>query len=122
MISSSASARKARATRGNSQRGVKTSWAQYAVMVSFIEIPYNFNLLNDKGTDNLKTKAVIAGAKLTKEAGYADLRDMVNSKCGTNWSTKTAKDRFVALIKKYKITKRNYMSGEGRKLKTQLHN
>ena len=98
-----------RASRGNSQRGTKTTWSQYQAMVTFIEVPYNFNLLNGKGTDNLKGKGVVAGAKVTKVAGYADLRDVVNERCGTNWTAKTAKDRFVALIKKYKITKKKYM-------------
>jgi len=53
-----------RASRGNSQRETKTTWSQYQVMVAFIEIPYNFNLLNDKGTYNLKGKGVVAEAKL----------------------------------------------------------
>ena len=102
-------------SRNKAPRGSKTSWSQYAVMVNFLEIPFNFNLVNGKGTDNLKGKGVVVRAKVTKEAGYADLRDMVNSKCGTNWTAKTAKDRFIAMIKKYKTTKRNFMSGNGKK-------
>ena len=48
------------ASRNKAPRGSKTSWSQYAVMVNFLEIPFNFNLVNGKGTDNLKGKGVVA--------------------------------------------------------------
>jgi len=80
-----------------------------------VAIPSKFNLLNVKGTDSLKEKGVDAGANVTNEAGYADLRDVVNERCGINCTTKTTKDRFVALIKKYKITKK-YMDDNGKNM------
>ena len=59
-------------------------------MVTFLEIPFNFNLMDGKGTDNLKAKELLPGPRLLRRrARY----DMVNSKCGTNWTTKTVKDR-----------------------------
>jgi len=50
------------------------------------KLPSNFNLI---------TGFVIAGVKVTKESGYADLKDEVNAKCGTKWTADMAKSRYI---------------------------
>ncbi len=79
-------------TEVKTSRGCKTTWAQRAAMVGFLEIPSNFNLITGNGTAN--HNFVIAGVKVTKESGYADLKDEVNTKCGTKWTTDMAKSRY----------------------------
>jgi len=100
-------------SEGKSSRGCKTTWAQRAAMVGFLEIPSNFNLITGNGTAN--HSFVIAGVKVTKESGYADLKDEVNAKCGTKWTTDMAKSRFRAYLKQYKDTKRNLLNDGGKK-------
>ena len=101
------------AADGKSSRGGKTTWSQRAAMVLFLEDPTNFNLITGNGTAN--HNGIIAGAKVTKEAGYSDLKDAVNAKCGTKWTNAMAKSRFRAYLKQYKRTKRNLINDGGKK-------
>jgi len=94
-------------------RGGKTIWSQRSAIVVFLEDPTSFNLITGNATANLH--GVVAGAKVTKEAAYADLRDAVNSKCGTNWTSAMAKSRYRAYLKQYKDTKRNLINDRGKK-------
>ena len=100
-------------SEAKSSRGCKTTWAQRATMVAFLEIPSNFNLITGNGTAN--HNFVIAGVKVTKESGYADLKDEVNAKCGTKWTTDMAKSRYRAYLAQYKNTKRNLLNDGGKK-------
>jgi len=100
-------------SEAKSSRGCKTTWAQRATMVAFLEIPSNFNLITRNGTAN--HNFVIAGVKVTKESGYADLKDEVNAKCGTKWTTDMAKSRYRAYLAQYKNTKRNLLNDGGKK-------
>ena len=100
-------------SEAKSSRGCKTTWAQRAAMVGFLEIPSNFNLITGNGTAN--HNFVIAGVKVTKESGYADLKDEVNAKCGTKWTTDMAKSRFRAYLAQYKGAKRNLLNDGGKK-------
>ena len=100
-------------SEAKSSRGCKTTWAQRAAMVGFLEIPSNFNLITGNGTAN--HSFVIAGVKVTKESGYADLKDEVNAKCGTKWTTDMAKSRYRAYLAQYKSTKRNLLNDGGKK-------
>ena len=57
----------------------------------------------------------VAGAKVTKRAGFAELADWVNEKCGCNWDRKKAEDRFRVYKKMFKDTKRNQLDTTGAK-------
>ena len=100
-------------SEAKSSRGCKTTWAQRAAMVGFLEVPANFNLITGNGTAN--HSFVIAGVKVTKEAGYADLKDEVNAKCGTKWTVDMARSRYRAYLAQYKSTKRNLLNDGGKK-------
>jgi len=100
-------------SEAKSSRGCKTTWAQRAAMVGFLEVPANFNLITGNGTAN--HSFVIAGVKVTKESGYADLKDEVNAKCGTKWTVDMARSRYRAYLAQYKSTKRNLLNDGGKK-------
>ena len=96
-------------------RGSKTTWSQFAAMVEWLENATNFNLIVGAATSTMKT-GTVAGAKLTKNSGYADLVVFVNERCpNSNWDMKSAECRLRAYIKRFKDTKRAQLSPEGAK-------
>ena len=95
-------------------RDPKTTWAQYQAILEWLEIPANFNLVEGRATSTMKT-GTVAGAKVTKRAGFAELADWVNEKCGCNWDRKKAEDRYRVYKKMFKDTKRNQLDPTGAK-------
>lgn len=95
-------------------RGTNTSWGQFAAMVEWLEVKTNFNLIVGAATSTMKT-GTVAGAKLTKTAGYDDLAEFVNQKCSTKWDRQNAESRVRAYIKRFKMTKRALLCPEGAK-------
>ena len=95
-------------------RDPKTTWAQYQAILEWLEIPANYNLVEGRATSTMKT-GTVAGAKVTKRAGFAELADWVNEKCGCNWDRKKAEDRFRVYKKMFKDTKRNQLDTTGAK-------
>ncbi len=82
-------------------RGASTSYAEYAAMKEWLQIPQNFCLI--VGSAGAQ-QSVVAGAKVRKVDGYSDLAIFVNSKCGSNWDSETAKCRYMSYLKKFKQT------------------
>ena len=60
-------------------RGVKTTYYQQLAMIEWLEVPVNFRLIT--GAAQKDVGKVVAGAKLKKEQGYADMMAHVNQKC-----------------------------------------
>jgi hypothetical protein len=52
-------------------RDPKTTWAQYQAILEWLEISANFNLVEGRATSTMKT-GTVAGAKVTKRAGFAE--------------------------------------------------
>ena len=95
-------------------RGIETTFEQKRAIVSWLEKPENFNLVNGKATDGLKM--VVAGKKLKKTSGHAELADHVHAACGgVRWDGKTAGARLKSMVKIYKETKRLYLNPNGPK-------
>ena len=95
-------------------REPKTTWGQYQAILEWLEIPANYNLVEGRATSTMKT-GTVAGAKVTKRAGFAELADWVNEKCGGNWNRKKAEDRFRVYKKMFKDTKRKQLDTTGAK-------
>jgi hypothetical protein len=91
-------------TGGKGGRGEQTTNAQRNLILQWLEIPANFALVTGDATKNMST--VIAGAKLSKNAGYKMLSIFINQHLPTsNWSQDNAGTRlksYVALYKKNK--------------------
>ena len=95
-------------------RGVKTTWTQFVAMVEWLENKDNFNLIVGRATSGIKT-GMVAGFKLSKKAGYAELADFVNQKCNVHWDARNAEARLRAYIKRFKDTKRALLNQGGAK-------
>ena len=52
---------------------------------------------------------------MSKAAGFKDMADYVNQKCGTKWTGNNAQSRFKAWLKNFKEIKRQYMDCNGEK-------
>jgi len=105
----------ATSTRKPSGRGAKTTWAQSQAMVEWLEMPpgNNFKIINGKGSEVVGS--VIPGVKITKAAGYKDIADYVNEKCGTKWTQKEGESRFTSFLAKYKAVKNELIDNSGAK-------
>ena len=73
----------------------------------------NFCLITGSATSKLI--GVVAGAKVTKLAGYSSLADFVNQRCGCNWDPKTSMNRYKAFVKIFTDTRRAYNNVNGAK-------
>jgi len=80
-------------------RSEKTTHYQRVAILDWLEEAGgdNFRLITGAATKNMKS--VVAGAKVTKEAGYAALAVYVNQKCASNWTAKQAEARYKAYLK-----------------------
>ena len=96
-------------------RSENTSYYQRVAILDWLEDAggENFRLITGSATKNLD--GVIAGAKLTKEAGYSALATFVNQKCGTSWTSKMGEARYKTYLKLFKETKRDYLNPCGKK-------
>ena len=95
----------------NAAKRRHTNMHEILAMVSFIENPDKFALIEGKAAKN---KPVISGQKLTKSAGYQDLANYVNCRVKQNrkWNAQLAKSRYTSYRdKKYKVAKK--MSSPG---------
>lgn len=96
-------------------RSEKTTHYQRVAILDWLEAAggENFRLITGSATKTMK--GVVAGAKVTKEAGYSALADYVNQKCATSWTMKMAEARYKAYLKLFKETKRNFLNPCGEK-------
>ena len=87
------------------KRKPKTTELEYKLMLQFLEILENFELIVGNATARLP--GVVAGALLTKGAGYERLARWVNERShGSNWDWTDAQNRLRAYRDKYFKTKR----------------
>ena len=66
----------ANSAKGKTLRGAKTTYYQQLAMIEWLEVPINFRLIT--GAAQKDVGKVVAGAKLKKEQGYADMMAHVN--------------------------------------------
>ena len=91
------------------KRKSKTTQLEYKLMLQLLEILDNLNLIIGNATSKLKS--VVAGAEVTKKAGYKRLANWINERShGSNWDVKDACNRLRAFIDKYKEVRRAFMS------------
>jgi hypothetical protein len=96
-------------------RTCATTWHQRVAMLDWLELPPGTNLKVILGQSTNDLKLVVAGAKVSKAAGFKDMADYVNQKCGTKWTGNNAQSRFKAWLKNFKEIKRQYMDCNGEK-------
>ena len=84
-----------------------TTMAQYLAMVVFLEENKESKELI---SGEVHGKAVVAGSKLRKKDGFKEMVEFVNERCVTKWTEKQCSARWKSYNKKYKKTKRDYIS------------
>jgi hypothetical protein len=92
-----------------------TTWHQRVAMLDWLELPPGIKLKVILGQSTNDLKLVVAGSKVSKAAGFKDMADYVNQKCGTKWTGNNAQSRFKAWLKNFKEIKRQYMDCNGEK-------
>jgi hypothetical protein len=83
----------------------QTTRSEQLAMVTFLEEPDNFKLLTGGAANG---KSVLAGQKLTKNAGYQELASFVNAIITDKeriWNSSNAKSRYTSYYKQYKTAK-----------------
>ena len=91
------------------KRKPKTTPLEYKLMLQWLEIPDNFNLIIGNATSKLKS--VVAGAEVTKRAGYKRLSVFVNERShDSQWDEKDGCTRLRGYIEKYKDIRKEFIS------------
>ena len=89
----------------------KTTNIQTLLMISWLENRDNFNVIVGKAAKG----PVVSGTKLKKIDGFRDLANYVNKHDKQIWNSDHAKQRYNAMLTKYKKTKSQYEDNSGTK-------
>ena len=96
-------------TVGRRVRGGTTTWAHKRAMLDWMNLDVaNFKLITGLATSDMKHP--VAGAVVSKKAGFEQMAEHINQKCGTNWNGDNAFSRYRIYLALYKSTRDAYTS------------